>query len=84
MSPNATKALLVVSAVVIAVNGFSVVSEARAAKARTQELVSLRLDVAKIAVEMERLRSLVAAYEKEKAAATAASGATATATPATK
>lgn len=67
MTPNAQKALLGISGVILVVSGLSLVSEYSAAKARTNELLSLSKDVKLIGEEMTKLRAQVEAYEKAKA-----------------
>lgn len=83
MTPNAQKALLGISGVILAVSGLSLVSEYSRAKARTNELLSLSQDVKLIGEEMTKLRAQVEAYEKAKAGTTETAAApAAAATPA--
>ena len=81
MTPNAQKALLGISGVILVVSGLSLFSEYSQAKARTNELISLSKDVKLIGDEMTKLRAQVEAYEKAKASGTTES-AEAAATPA--
>lgn len=76
MTPNAQKALLGISAVILVVSGVSLAQEHVRAKARTQELMALSKDIQTIGEEITRLRTQVETYEKAKAGGVTASVAT--------
>jgi hypothetical protein len=82
MTPNAQKALLGISAVILIVSGLSLFTEYSRANARTNELLALSNDVKLIGEEMTKLRAQVEAYEKAKAPTETAAAPAATPAPA--